>query len=97
MYKCQMPECDYVCEDKSQIHSHHITPVSMGGSNDKSNLLDLCPNCHHRVYIPEMDSGIHALKHYNSVIFIGKLFSTAGYVIEYKNINDDDTRYHLLT
>lgn len=33
-------------------HTHHITPRSMGGKDDKDNLIDICSGCHdllHRV------------------------------------------------
>lgn len=29
-----------------QLHAHHQTPLSTGGSNDMSNLITLCKNCH---------------------------------------------------
>lgn len=29
------------------LHVHHIMPVSEGGSDNYSNLVALCPNCHH--------------------------------------------------
>lgn len=30
----------------SKMQIHHITPVSEGGNDDKSNLITLCFNCH---------------------------------------------------
>ena len=96
MYYCQMPDCDYVCEAKSLINFHHIVPVSMGGSNKNSNLIELCPNCHARIYVDGIKSGSHAIIHENSVIFLGKLLSTGGYVISYTNINTDEVKYHFL-
>lgn len=97
MYKCQMPGCDYICDDKSQINFHHIVPRELGGSNKESNMLELCPNCHDgRVFIPEAKSGLHSIRHNNSVILIGKLLSTVGYVISYRDINDDEIKYSLL-
>lgn len=35
-----------VCRSKSQLHVHHITPLSKGGSNQLSNLQVLCESCH---------------------------------------------------
>lgn len=93
MYHCQMPECDYMCENISQINFHHIVPRSMGGSDKKFNLIELCPNCHSKVYVEGMTYGIHAIKSENSVILIGKLLSTGGYVLEYKHINDNESHY----
>lgn len=28
------------------MHLHHVTPVSLGGDNNPSNLVVICPNCH---------------------------------------------------
>lgn len=36
--------CGY--DFKSILQIHHIKPVSLGGTNKKSNLIILCPNCH---------------------------------------------------
>ncbi len=32
------------------LHVHHIVPLSKGGSNDLSNLLALCENCHEDIH-----------------------------------------------
>lgn len=96
MYYCQMPDCDYVCEDKSQIHFHHIIPKALGGKNNKGNLIEVCPNCHNRIYIEEAKNGIHSIKHSNSIILLGKLYSTDGYFISYRYIDDDEVYYSKL-
>jgi len=91
-----MPGCNYICEDKSQINFHHIVPRELGGNDKKSNLLELCPNCHVRVYIPEAKNGIHSIKHNNSIVLLNKLLSTDGFVIAYMNINSDEVEYSML-
>jgi len=96
MYICQMPDCNYVCEDKAQINFHHIVPKSMGGSNKSSNLIELCPNCHARIYIVGMEHGSHSVEHSNSVILHGKYLSTGGQVISYQYIDDDEIQYSIL-
>ena len=96
MYYCQMPGCNYICEDKSQIHEHHIIPRELGGSNKLSNLIDLCPNCHMKVFIPEATSGNHSIKHNNSVVLLSKLLSTEGIVIAYRHATSDDIEYSLI-
>jgi len=93
MYYCQMPGCDYSCEDKSQINFHHIVPRELGGNNKKSNLVELCPNCHAKVYIPEATSGNHSIKHDNSIILLKKLLSTGGTVIAYQEIGNNEVKY----
>jgi len=32
--------------ERNGLHKHHIVPKSLGGSNDPSNLVSLCANCH---------------------------------------------------
>lgn len=45
--KCQ--QCGKVCE-KSELDCHHITPLSLGGTNDDDNLMLLCRECHKKVH-----------------------------------------------
>ena len=96
MYYCKMPGCEYVCEDRSQVHFHHIIPKSLGGSNNESNLIEVCPNCHNRIYIENETHGIHSIKHSNSIILLSKMLSTGGPVISYKTIDSDEIMYSLL-
>ena len=39
----------YFCGSEGPIETHHIIPQRHGGSDDESNLVDLCPNCHRRL------------------------------------------------
>lgn len=45
-YTCQ------ICGDKggkqgnTEVHAHHVTPLSEGGSNKMNNLVTLCDSCH---------------------------------------------------
>ena len=71
-YKCEGPGCVYTCNDKHQIHHHHIKPKAHGGSNSVNNIVRLCPNCHNRVYIPDAKRGIHSVKATNYLIGAGK-------------------------
>ncbi|MBS1262918.1 MAG: hypothetical protein MAG715_00083 [Methanonatronarchaeales archaeon] len=32
------------------LHAHHITPLEEGGTNNDSNLIAVCPNCHDRAH-----------------------------------------------
>ncbi len=45
-HTCENPECR---RRTIKIHVHHITPRSLGGSDDPDNLCCLCPNCHLRL------------------------------------------------
>ena len=38
--------CNWRPPKRSMLHAHHIIPQICGGSNDASNLIILCPNCH---------------------------------------------------
>lgn len=43
-YTCQ--ECGRSSEKVAELHVHHITPRSKGGSDDPANLVTLCDYCH---------------------------------------------------
>ena len=43
-YKCA--NCGMDISKLARIDYDHITPISMGGTNDLSNFQALCPNCH---------------------------------------------------
>ena len=93
MYKCNFPSCDYITAERSQIHKHHIVPVSKGGSNKKHNLLMLCPNCHSKIFQPDSKFGIHSKKCSDSIIIEQRLFSTGGYLLEYRYPDSDELNY----
>lgn len=44
----------YTCRncgaDKIELHAHHIVPLSVGGSNELSNLVTLCRECHAKLH-----------------------------------------------
>jgi len=54
-----------ICKNFKHTDVHHIISKSCGGSNEKSNLTDLCPNCHRSVHCGE-------------IIIEGKFNSTQG-------------------
>jgi len=37
---------------------HHITPLSKGGGNERSNLMSLCKSCHSRITVESGDRWI---------------------------------------
>lgn len=39
----------YFCGSEGPIETHHIAPQQFDGSDDESNLVDLCPTCHERL------------------------------------------------
>ena len=59
-YKCANPACRMILT----LEIHHMEQVAEGGSNEPSNLLPLCPNCHtlhHNGVIPLVS--LRAWKH----------------------------------
>lgn len=45
-----------VCEwDKDSCDIHHIVPRHKGGTNELSNLIVLCPNCHRMAHSNKLD------------------------------------------
>ena len=94
IYECKFPNCNYKTNNRTQIHNHHIIPKEIGGSDNKSNRIYLCPNCHNKIYIPNCTSGIHSFNYDTSIIIINKLQSTSGMVLEY--IFDGETKYSFI-
>lgn len=93
MYRCSFPGCDYMTDLRSQMANHHIIPKSMGGNDSKGNRVMVCPNCHTKIYVPNMKHGHHSKYTKDSIIILNKLYSTEGYVIEYKCVDDDGIHY----
>ncbi|MBI2046111.1 MAG: HNH endonuclease [Parcubacteria group bacterium] len=46
VYRRDRWQCQKCGIKNTQLHAHHQTPLSIGGSNDTSNLITLCKNCH---------------------------------------------------
>ncbi len=82
-YKCQYPGCDYSTDDSWRIESHHIVPRELGGDDRPYNLVDLCPNHHTLVFVPETKAGQHSRKTGESIIIRGWVKSTGGTLLEY--------------
>lgn len=49
-YSCQGCTAAGGPEGDAELHAHHIVPLSMGGSNMRSNLITLCDECHARIH-----------------------------------------------
>lgn len=47
-YRCQNPGCDARsgARGTAELHIHHQTPLSAGGSHNPTNLTTLCQDCH---------------------------------------------------
>jgi len=39
----------YFCGSEGPIETHHVVPRRHSGSDDETNLVDLCPTCHERL------------------------------------------------
>jgi len=50
-YKCA--KCQRY--SKGNLQLHHIVPLGLGGSNNKSNLVPLCKKCHEAVHFYNKD------------------------------------------
>lgn len=54
-----------ICGYSGHVEKHHIHSKSLGGGNNKSNIVNLCPNCHTEV-------------HHGEIILEGKFMTTSG-------------------
>jgi hypothetical protein len=72
MKKLFCEDCGFVAQPLI-LEKHHIIPRCYGGSNDKKNLVVLCPNCHKiwhlklNEYVNRTPSNEIDLKHYLEV------------------------------
>lgn len=90
IYKCNYPKCEYCSKSRTCIHYHHIIPKELGGSNDNSNRVWLCPTHHSHIYIEESKKGHHSKINDQSIILIGWRKSTEGKVLLYKKPNSEE-------
>ena len=66
---CQLCEKPAPFNDKNgnpYLESHHIIWLSEGGSDELSNTVALCPNCHKKMYIVNDEEDIKKLQKLNS-------------------------------
>ncbi len=92
-YKCEFPNCDFKTNDRQQIEKHHIIPKSQNGSNKSHNRIWLCRNCHSKVYIPNMEKGIHSKNNKDKIQILGWRTGTQGKLLHYKTFNGDENFY----
>ena len=59
-----------ICHQNESHDKHHITSKCFGGTNHKSNIAYLCPNCHRSV-------------HLGKFILEGKFQTTSGFKLIY--------------
>ena len=83
---------DYTCQDcgtqggkrgNVEVHAHHITPLSEGGSNKIDNLITLCDSCHNQQHDHDIKGSTNRVNSDNSrsktgLIAIGISISSAG-------------------
>ena len=67
--------------------------MKYGGSNSKWNLVSLCARCHSLVYSPKAIHGIHKKMGLNSFEIISWRDSTAGKLLECKNLQTNEIFY----
>ena len=60
--------CNICNIDFPSLDRHHIVSQSKGGTNEQSNICEICPNC-------------HRLVHRGELIIEGWRFSTGGYIL----------------
>ena len=63
---------------------HHITPKSLGGTDDIFNLVELCKICHAKIWV-ENCKGIHGAKGKEFIIVDKWYYSTGGRLLHYFN------------
>ncbi|CAH1203026.1 hypothetical protein PAECIP111891_02205 [Paenibacillus allorhizoplanae] len=49
-------------KNKPHLHTHHIKWLSKGGEDTIENTVALCPNCHDKMHILDLQEDVHKLK-----------------------------------
>lgn len=89
LFTCKFPGCTFSTKERSCIDRHHIIPRSMPGTSNKGyNLIDLCPSCHRKVYVPGVESGHHSILKSDSIIIEGKRKASTGEALLFHNVSD---------
>lgn len=87
VYECSFPLCNYTTTVKSRIHFHHIKPRELDSSPLNKVTIPLCPNCHAKIYVPEVKHGQHTVNSPDSLQILGIYKSNHGNAIHYKDYN----------
>lgn len=53
-YICQNCSAGGGKKGNSELHAHHVVPISKGGSHQKGNLITLCSECHEAIHFDTM-------------------------------------------
>lgn len=65
--------CDLCYDVQPFLDAHHVISQSKGGTNEKSNIANICPNCHRKVHLGllilegwfQTTNGYRLLHHFN--------------------------------
>lgn len=56
-YECQLCHAQGGQVGDTELHAHHVTPISEGGSHDLDNLVTLCKSCHNDQHDHDITGG----------------------------------------
>ncbi|MGG1555019.1 HNH endonuclease [Paenibacillus ferrarius] len=59
---CEQPAPYYNRKNKPHLHTHHIKWLSKGGEDTIENTIALCPNCHDKMHILDLQEDVFKLK-----------------------------------
>jgi len=85
---CGFPLCGKSHFSTKTVDLHHIVPVSMGGEDSLYNRIYLCPECHRRIYVPGIASGIHKTKKQGSVQLFRYIPTNKGKALLYRDVTE---------
>ena len=74
-----MSICEICKKNVEVVEIHHIASKMCGGTNDKSNLCEICPTCHSLVHRQSLHNGIN--KKGRRIILEGRFDTTSGNIL----------------
>ena len=100
-------KCQSCKKETDYLEAHHIVPKSRGGSNEKSNLINLCVNCHSKAHNVDFNNKRGGLQKEGVLRSLEQFKQGKEWLLDIRNeklfdkklmelYEKDDVKYHLI-
>ena len=100
-------KCQSCKKETDYLEAHHIVPKSRGGSNEKSNLINLCVDCHSKAHNVDFNNKRGGLQKEGVLRSLEQFKQGKEWLLDIRNeklfdkklmelYEKDDLKYHLI-